>query len=251
MYATITYGDLLTRVDHFGKLITRRGMVTKELLNCGSEWDMQDPIIRLKDRNLNMAFMFAEAYWIITGRSDLAFMKQYCAKYANYCDDGITMSGAYGIKYIEQRRYVIDAFREDKMTRQAVMTFWRPCPRTSKDIPCTIGLQFIIDGKDQLHTIATMRSSDTYLGIPYDVFSFSMITRHVLLALGMPEVTLGTLTIQAGSQHIYETDFAKVTQVMFNNPEPAQPLPLDIQVAEDPTQLEETLLRLANSHLRS
>ena len=57
-----------------------------------------------------------------------------------------------------------------------IINIWRENPRSSKDIPCTLSLQFFLrEASDQLwlHTIATMRSNDAWLGVPYDTFNFN------------------------------------------------------------------------------
>jgi thymidylate synthase len=105
----------------------------------------------------------------------------------------------------DQLHFVIDALNADKDTRQAVMTIWRPNPRPSKDIPCTVSVQFLIrDGL--LHVVDTMRSSDLWLGWPYDIFNFSMLARYVICHLKQkPE--LGVIVLQAGSAHLYEQNW--------------------------------------------
>jgi thymidylate synthase len=83
----------------------------------------------------------------------------------------------------------------------------------SKDIPCTLSLQFIIrDGK--LNCVATMRSNDIVKGFTYDVFTFSMVSYAALLLLRARgiEVALGELILTAGSLHLYQSDYEKAEE---------------------------------------
>ena len=64
-----------------------------------------------------------------------------------------------------------------------------------------------------------MRSNDAWLGVPYDTFNFSAISFFIALhlnKLGL-KCKLGELTIQAGSRHIYESDFKKLDNIFTSN----------------------------------
>lgn len=201
-----------------GKPVTRHDTLTIELPCNVTWWDLYDPVVTIPERGLNYTFMFAEALWILRGRSELSELSYYCDNMRKYSDDGMHMSGAYGPMYVSQLRYVVDTLLEDLFTRQAVMTFWRPNPRPSKDIPCTVSLQFIVDPQFRLDVVANMRSSDVFLGVPYDVFSFSMTAYHVLLWLRLRAPTLslqlGRLCLMTSSQHLYARDVIKCPTII-------------------------------------
>lgn len=206
---------IYTRSLHFvhtaGQLFEPRGELTKEVLNLQMDIDIQDPVITIPERKLNYKFMLAEAIWILTGRNDLGYLTKHCQRMKDFSDDGLTLSGAYGVPYKEQIYYVIDKLQVDKSTRQAVMTFWNRCPTPSKDIPCTTALQFLIRN-DKLHLNVFMRSWDLWLGMPYDLFNFSMIATHV--ASHFANIVPGVLTVTAGSAHIYSRDWSKIQGVI-------------------------------------
>jgi thymidylate synthase len=166
---------------------------------------MEWPVVTVKERELGYKFMAAEAAWILSGDNRVRSIRPYSKAISNFSDDGHFFHGAYGPMIRDQLHFVIDALNADKDTRQAVMTIWRPNPRPSKDIPCTVSVQFLIrDGL--LHVVDTMRSSDLWLGWPYDIFNFSMLARYVICHLKQkPE--LGVIVLQAGSAHLYEQNW--------------------------------------------
>ena len=210
------YVSMLQLIIVSGVQMPRRGMLSRELTTC-TNWDMKDPVVTIPERKLNYAFMFAEALWILRGHSNLSDIAPFCKNYGNYSDDGRHLSGAYGPMYASQQRYVVDTLIKDIFTRQAVMTFWRPNPRESSDIPCTISMQFLITSFMKLDIIVNMRSSDAFMGLPYDVFSFSMMAYHTLLELrnrGTCLIELGVLTINSACQHIYERDVERCQEVL-------------------------------------
>ena len=203
--ATIAWQLVLDKLIHRGQPCAPRGQPILELIGYSFTIDMKHPVVGNPKRKLGYKFMAAEAYWILMGDDRVETIAPYSKAIANFSGNGVTFDGAYGPKVVAQLEYVVQTLVNDRDTRQAVMTIWRENPGPSKDIPCTVAVQFLIrDGL--LHCVDTMRSSDVWLGVPYDLFNFSMISMYVALRLrevGV-HVELGTLTLQAGSQHLYE-----------------------------------------------
>lgn len=212
--------DLLTRVYSSQVSTSPRGLLTKELLGCQTQVDMTRSVVSVRARKLGRKFLAAEAWWILTGKNDVASISPYSKDIVKFSDDGKRFSGAYGPAIVDQLTFVCDSLVSDYDTRQAVATIWRRNPRPSKDIPCTVACQWLIrSGK--LHCVDTMRSSDVWLGYPYDVFNFSMLSAMILLTLRqrderLKDLQLGTLTLTAGSQHLYESNFKAVEQLFDN-----------------------------------
>lgn len=215
MDATLAWVDIIDKIMIKGRETNPRGMKTKELLCSVTQIDMNNPIVLVEDRKVGYDFMFAEAWWILTGRDDVESIEKYAPSISKYSDDGKTFTGAYGPRVIKQLNYIVDSLAKDQDTRQAILTIWTPNPRPSKDIPCTVSLQFIIrDGK--LHCIAGMRSSDAWIGYIYDIFNFSAISAYVMAELKAKyniRLSLGELSLVAGSQHIYERNFKQVREL--------------------------------------
>ncbi len=194
---------------------TPRGMKVREIIAGHTCISMEHPVLCNPERVLGYRFMAAEAYWILTGDNRVETIARYSHGIDRFSDDGVRFDGAYGPKVVDQLRYVIDSLLEDNSTRQAVIDIWRPNPRGSRDIPCTLSLQFLIR-EGHIHTIATMRSSDIWLGWPYDVFNFTMITTYVQLELyrrAKLPISLGNLHVRAGSQHLYEKDWEAAKKI--------------------------------------
>jgi thymidylate synthase len=191
-----------------GSSVTSRGMGTREILNKQFRVNMENCVLTLMQRKLSYRFMLEEALWILRGQNHV-----FSPKLDRFSDDTIFMYGAYGPRFVAQLPYVTKELRHDAGTRRAVLILWRESPDpSSKDLPCTLTMQFIVRG-DELHTTVNMRSSDAWTGIPYDVFSFTMMSEYVR-RLTYPEHRLGQLCINAGSAHIYEKDFVAAQQLI-------------------------------------
>ena len=216
--------SLLLEVMTRGNISSPRGKTTKEVLGLQTRIDMTHPVVTVRHRKLGYKFLFAEALWIINGDNRLSTINPYSKHIANFSDDGKYFNGAYGPKVVDQLPYVINQLFTKVDTRQAVMNIWRERPGSSKDIPCTLSAQWLIR-EETLHCLLNMRSSDAWLGWPYDIFNFSMLSCFILLHLRQQwlrhpdpqsletsnpfNVGLGSLTLTAGSQHLYEENYYK------------------------------------------
>lgn len=205
----------LCSVLSHGREVFPRGMLTKELLGHQTVIDMRNPILNIPCRNLNYRFLYGEAWWILSGSNRVSDIAMYMNAISKFSDDGIVFNGAYGPPVSDQIGYVVQNLKDDESSRQALLSIWRPNPRPSKDIPCTVALQFFIRGH-KLYCNATMRSSDLWLGWVYDVFNFSMISSWILIALRdhYPELQLGDLILTTGSRHLYSNDFNKADEIV-------------------------------------
>lgn len=215
--ANYVYRGLLDTVMLCGAPVSPRGFGTQEVLGYQTVVDMSHPIVTIPTRKLNYRFMAAEAYWILTGQQGLDELTPYCSRMKDFSDDGIILNGAYGPRFISQASYIAQELVRDNSTRQAVLTIWERNPRPSKDIPCTVSLQWLLRDT-RLHCIAHMRSQDVWLGWPYDVFSFTMMTCYVICKMRLlgykEDLDLGNLRIMVGSQHIYDRDVKLATEVL-------------------------------------
>lgn len=195
------YRAMLNYVIEVGERASPRGFETRELR--GASLRLTDPAYNLVTvRSLNIRFAVAEFLWILTGQTRLDLIGKFNGEISRFSDDGHHLSGAYGPPVADQLPWVIRQLEEQEDTRQALLTIWRPRPGQSKDVPCTISMQFMLRD-DALEMVVFMRSNDLWLGFPYDLFVFTMIQRYVAHALGVPA---GPYHHHVGSLHLYERD---------------------------------------------
>lgn len=221
-----------------GATVSPRGQETVELLQHTLAVDLLYPVVVAPTRVISEKFYGAEAYWMLSGDDSVAGIAPYNKHIAQFSDDGERFFGAYGPKIAEQLDYVVAKLLQDSDTRQAGLTLWRENPPATKDVPCTIAMFFNLrdHGLDRkvLNMHVYMRSSDVWLGVPYDVFNFSMVAMQVLCRLnaayrrepapyqgeerGWPRaVDPGALYLTAASRHLYERNTAKALEVLHND----------------------------------
>lgn len=193
-----------------------RGEKTKELIGQTMMVDMNYPVIHHPDRKLSYKFMAAEAEFIANGDNRVCSLARYNKNIAQFSDDGRIFNGNYGEPFNSQLEYVVRTLVLDSSSRQAVLAIWQENPVKSRDVRCTLTMQFLIRN-NRLHTIVNMRSSDIMWGIAYDIFNFTVMTLRVLTRYNedtKSKVELGILNLVAGSSHIYERHYDLADKIL-------------------------------------
>ncbi|MFD0740245.1 thymidylate synthase [Lysobacter koreensis] len=203
--------DLLHRV--LTKLLAKKGRglqatrgVTLE--KTGVILHLTNPRARLSRtaRRSQIFSCLGELAWYLAKTDSLAFITYYVAAYKKESADNKTISGAYGPRMFnfrgeDQVANIIKLLRERQNTRRAVIQIFDAADlKNTREVPCTCSIQFMVRQK-KLHAFTMMRSNDAYLGLPHDVFAFTMIQELIARAVG---VEIGTYKHVVGSLHLYE-----------------------------------------------
>lgn len=215
---TEAYVDLCKQIrDNTQHVSSPRGMKIKE--NLGVQFRIYNPrdrLPRVAARNFSLAYFVAETLWYLNADDSTEWISYYAPFWSNISDNNKTANSAYGARIfkthprigngnIVQWDYVKEELRKDPDSRRAVIHIRTPSDSIleSKDVPCTLSLQFFIR-ENKLHLHVSMRSSDIILGLAYDVPAFTTIQEILANELG---VELGEYVHTSNSLHCYERDF--------------------------------------------
>lgn len=212
MYITApTLDDLLRRI--YDKLLKSKNHITPtkgpatEL--TGVLLNISDPRARLSrtEKKGTVFSCLGELLWYLAGTNSVSFISYYLPDYINHSDDGKTIYGGYGPRMcskdgIHQINNIITILERKSESRQAVIQLFDAVDIVNehKDIPCTCTMQFMIR-KGRLHMITNMRSNDAFIGLPHDIFAFTMLQEIIARTL---DVELGSYKHAVGSLHLYD-----------------------------------------------
>ncbi len=145
-----------------------------------------------------------ELFWYLSGSNATAQITHYISQYSKYDEGGIVFGG-YGPRLrgdADQLAAVINLLRERPTSRRAVIQLFdrEDLLEPHADVPCTCTLQFL-NRQEGLDLIVYMRSNDVFIGLPHDVFCFTMIQELVARCVG---TDLGQYIHVAGSLHLYD-----------------------------------------------
>ncbi|MBN8535275.1 MAG: thymidylate synthase [Rhizobiales bacterium] len=179
-----------------------------------------------------------ELLWYLTASNKLEFIEQYIPHYKEEARDGI-VHGAYGPRLfamrdkINQVENVLTILSENPGSKRAVIQLFNAedIEKRYPEVPCTTSLQ-LIGRQSRLHMSVTMRSNDAYMGLPHDVFCFTMIQEMMANTLGLE---LGEYYHYVGSLHLYKKNIKDATlyleeghQTTFEMPKMTQSRPFDL-----------------------
>lgn len=188
---------------------------TKEIL--GVSLRIMKPRARIsRSENRGKPFSaLGELLWYLSGSDKLEFIKPYVNEYNNDAVDGV-LEGAYGPRLFTMRGK-IDQFssierllKHKPGSRRAIIQLFNAedIATDHKEIPCTTTIQFHLRGR-LLHMSVTLRSNDAYLGLPHDVFCFTMIQEMMARRLGLE---IGQYYQYVGSMHVYQKHVDKMKE---------------------------------------
>ena len=157
-----------------------------------------------------------ELCWYLAQTKDLSFIAYYLPAYRKYAE-GKEIYGGYGPRLFDwnglnQFATVADILRTKPDSRQAVIQLFdaHDILEPHKDIPCTCTMQFMVR-KKQLHMLTYMRSNDALVGMPHDIFCFTMPQEIMARTLS---VELGQYKHLVGSLHLYKESMDNAQQFL-------------------------------------
>jgi thymidylate synthase len=126
--------------------------------------------------------------------------------------------------HLDQLRQVVNRIKTDPTDRRLLVSAWRPDEFAEMCLPpCHYAFQFYV-ANGQLSCLFVMRSVDCFLGLPFDIASYALLTHIVAQEVGLQP---GTLTAQLGDTHIYHDHFNAVKEVLTRFPRKLPTLDLD------------------------
>lgn len=186
---------------------------TKEINNCCLV--VKNPTtneIYFPNRKISEKYANAELEWYWSGNNSCEDIGKYAKMWLSLTDDGKTNNSAYGYilhkKYgFDQLQQIIELLKKDSTSRRAVLNISDPTINriTTKDMQCTIALQFLIRN-EKLEMTVYMRSNDVFFGLPYDYIYFVSLGEYVSKQLN---IEFAKYIHHATSMHMYLRDLDK------------------------------------------
>ena len=113
---------------------------------------------------------------------------------------------------VDQIKYIQDTLISDPYSRRIFMTAWNPSDLDKMAlVPCHVSAQFYVSKGDQLSCHMYQRSVDTFLGLPFNIASYAILT--CILAKKC-DLKPKELTISFGDAHIYNNHFTQVSTLL-------------------------------------
>lgn len=211
------YARLLTRLtspEAAVEVNERTGKVIRALHGSATItvdlWDGFIPVCGV--RRLRPHVAAAEVAWFLSGRDDLDWMRTKSLIWNKFTEeDGRTVRGAYGHRWRrhfgrDQIALAVEALRKNPSDRRVLVSAWDPAfdglgADGQRSVPCPACFTLsVVDGV--LHSTVLMRSSDVFVGLPYDVMGHAMLMHVLAKTIGCPD-GVGKMTFTLAHPHLY------------------------------------------------
>lgn len=230
MYKSGHIGDrMIVEKDHLSvikqvkKALTERGVVVKR---ATGDWCMQKKSMTnmVELHNELLVTLHPEYRWhtlisigtlvetldILLGLNPgfapevIKFYRKLSSEHAGF------LPYTYGERIKEQWDHVVELLRHRPTSRQASLIIQRPKDRKSIHDPCTWGYHFQLNAYGELDLLAFMRSQDLLFGLPFDLFSQSIILEEMCIETGLP---IGQHYEFVANLHYYQPDEKKLERI--------------------------------------
>jgi thymidylate synthase len=193
------------------------------------------PILTTKE--INFKAVLNEVLWmLVEGSVDVTWLEERGHNFwSNWKKIDGTIGFGYGYQFrfadgIDQVRDVLNSLKEEPASRRHIISLWNPVYIPSMSMPCCHGniIQFNVSRKGVLNCQMYQRSADTFLGLPWNIAFYAIMTKMFAQLSGYIP---GELCIAIGDAHIYKNHIDQVHELLSRDPTRYEPPILKINPA--------------------
>ncbi|HNV11227.1 MAG TPA: thymidylate synthase [Propionibacteriaceae bacterium] len=235
------YLDLLTRVMDSGvDKSDRTGTGTRSVFGHQMRFDLREGFPLLTTKKLHTRSIFGELLWFLRGDTNIAWLHENkITIWDEWADDQGDLGPVYGYqwrnwptpdgRHIDQIAGVIDSIRTRPDSRRHIVSAWNVADVEKMALPpCHALFQFYVaDGR--LSCQLYQRSADIFLGVPFNIASYALLTHLVAQVTGLE---VGDFVHTFGDAHIYSNHLEQVATQLAREPRPLPRLVLNPDVRE-------------------
>jgi thymidylate synthase len=206
------YLDLLRLVlDHGRPKTDRTGTGTLSVFGQQSRYDLAAGFPLVTTKKLHVKAIIHELLWFLRGETNVAYLREHGVRiWDAWADAEGELGPVYGKQWrawptpdggtIDQLKQVIGEIRRNPHSRRLVVSAWNVAeiPRMAL-APCHTLFQFYVS-EGRLSCQLYQRSADLFLGVPFNIASYSLLTLMVAQVTGL---TPGEFVHTLGDAHLY------------------------------------------------
>ena len=223
------YLDLLREIRDNGVTKTdRTGVGTKSIFGHQMRFNLQDGFPLLTTKKVFLKGIIYELLWFLKGDTNIKFLTDNNVHiWDEWADENGDLGYVYGKQWrsweatdgrvIDQISQVVDLIKNHPDSRRILVTAWNPAEIDKMALPpCHCLFQFYVaDGK--LSCQLYQRSADTFLGVPFNIASYALLTMMLAQVCGLEP---GEFIHTTGDTHIYLNHLEQVNEQLSREPRP-------------------------------
>ncbi|MGB0680247.1 MAG: thymidylate synthase [Polyangiales bacterium] len=246
-----SYLDLLDRLLTEGKpRHDRTGTGTLSLFGAQLHFDLSAGFPLVTTKRVHLRSVIHELLWFIAGRSDVQWLQEHgvtiwdewataeqCARFGRTAGDlgpiyghqwrnfgaSLRPDGSFAQDGVDQLARLVHLIRTEPHSRRLIVSAWNPgeCDTVALP-PCHTLFQFYVQ-QDALSCQLYQRSADAFLGLPFNIASYALLTHMVAQVTGLQ---VGNFVHSLGDVHLYQNHREQATLQLSRAPRPLPRLTL-------------------------
>jgi thymidylate synthase len=225
------YLDLLRHVlDHGTEKTDRTGTGTRSVFGWQLRFNLNQGFPLVTTKKLHLKSIVHELIWFLQGDTNIAYLKEHGVRiWDEWADANGDLGPVYGAQWrawrtadggvIDQIAWVIDEIKRNPDSRRLIVSAWNVGELSKMALlPCHSLFQFYVAG-GKLSCQLYQRSGDIFLGVPFNIASYALLTHMVAQVCGLG---VGDFVHTLGDAHLYSNH---VEQARLQLSREVRPLP--------------------------
>lgn len=221
------YLDLLQDVLENGtEKKDRTGTGTKSVFGRQLRYDLTEGFPLVTTKRIHLKSVVHELLWFLSGDTNIAYLKENGVKiWDDWVDENGDLGPVYGSQWrsweapngekIDQIAAVIDSIQNNPDSRRHLVSAWNVAEINNMKLPpCHFAFQFYV-AESKLSCMLTMRSVDTFLGLPFNIASYALLTHMIAQQC---DLEVGEFIWSGGDVHIYSNHVEQVKTQLEREP---------------------------------
>lgn len=222
------YLDLLNLVLEKGsERSDRTGVGTIGVFGAQARFDLKNSFPLLTTKKLHTRSIIHELLWFIKGDTNIKYLNDNKVTiWDEWADADGNLGRIYGAQWtdwrtpdgksINQVKNVVDLLKKDPFGRRHIVCAWNPGELDKMALPpCHAMFQFYVSPNKELSCQLYQRSADLFLGVPFNIASYAMLTMMIAQVCGYG---LGEFVHTFGDLHIYKNHLEQVKLQLSREP---------------------------------
>ncbi len=221
------YHDLLEHIlQHGVKKADRTGTGTISVFGYQMRYDLSDGFPCVTTKKLHLRSIIHELLWFLKGDTNIQYLKENNVSiWDEWADENGNLGPVYGSqwrswptadgRHIDQIKQVIDQLKNNPDSRRIIVSAWNVGEIEKMALPpCHAFFQFYV-AEGKLSCQLYQRSADIFLGVPFNIASYALLTHMVAQQCGLE---VGDFVWTGGDCHIYTNHFEQVELQLSREP---------------------------------
>jgi thymidylate synthase len=235
------YLDLLSHVLHHGvHKSDRTGTGTRSVFGYQMRFDLSEGFPLVTTKKVHVRSIIYELLWFLRGETNTKFLTDNSVTIWNEWADGDGNLGpVYGKQWrswvtadggaVDQMREVLEEIRRNPDSRRLIVSAWNvgDLPKMALP-PCHLLFQFYV-AEGRLSCQLYQRSADVFLGVPFNIASYALLTMMVAQATGFEP---GDFVHTFGDAHLYDNHLEQAQLQLSREPRPLPTMRLNPAVTD-------------------